>query len=168
MTPLEVCLNSEKTLKFWYFARFALPLSFARRYSRSRKLKKLLVFFSLIRTFAGVKTKRHIAAWVLLAVFVPMVVLSSLHAHTQEQVAQEDCKECVAHHCHGHFVELTTTMHACVLCQFQTFSFVAAALFAVVLFHRFTQKFIAQRQGYVLLDVCGIPLLRAPPFLIKN
>ena len=31
-----------------------VPLSFARRYFRSRKLKILLVFFSLIRTFAGI------------------------------------------------------------------------------------------------------------------
>ena len=31
-----------------------VSLSFARRYFRSRKLKILLVFFSLIRTFAGI------------------------------------------------------------------------------------------------------------------
>jgi len=123
-----------------------------------------LHFRSLIRTFAGVKMKRHISAWVLLAVFVPMVLLSSFHTHGLESIAQDDCKECVAHHCHGHFVELTTTLHACVLCQFQTFSFVAAAVFAVVYINKVSKNIIAQRQGYVHLDVCGIPLLRAPPF----
>ena len=122
------------------------------------------MFPSIYTIFAAVKMKRYISAWVLLAVFVPMVLLSSLHTHDLESVAQDDCKECVAHHCHGHFVELTTTLHACVLCQFQTFSFVAAAVFAVVLFHQLTKELIAQRQRDVHLDVCGIPLLRAPPF----
>ena len=122
------------------------------------------MFPSIYTIFAAVKMKRYISAWVLLAVFVPMVLLSSLHTHDLESVAQDDCKECVAHHCHGHFVEMTTTLHACVLCQFQTFSFVAAAVFAVVLFHQLTKELIAQRQRDVHLDVCGIPLLRAPPF----
>ena len=122
------------------------------------------MFPSIYTIFAAVKMKRYSSAWVLLAVFVPMVLLSSLHTHGLESVAQDDCKECVAHHCHGHFVELTTTLHACVMCQFQTFSFVAAAVFAVVLFHQLTKELIAQRQRDVHLDVCGIPLLRAPPF----
>ena len=122
------------------------------------------MFPSIYTIFAAVKMKRYISAWVLLAVFVPMVLLSSFHTHGLESVAQDDCKECVAHHCHGHFVELTTTLHACVMCQFQTFSFVAAAVFAVVLFHQLTKELIAQRQRDVHLDVCGIPLLRAPPF----
>ena len=126
---------------------------------------KSFAIHSLIRTFAAVKTemKRHIASWILLAVFVPMVILSSLHAHESLEISQNNCKECVAHHCHGHFVELTTTMHACVLCQFQTFSFVAAAIFAVVLFNKVTKTLLAQHLCNVHMDVCGIPTLRAPP-----
>jgi hypothetical protein len=38
---------------FWFSSRLFVPLTFGRKYSRSRKLKILLVFFSLIRTFAG-------------------------------------------------------------------------------------------------------------------
>lgn len=41
-----------------HFTRFALPLNFVRRYSRSRKLKINLVFFSLNRTFAPMKQVR--------------------------------------------------------------------------------------------------------------
>jgi hypothetical protein len=103
------------------------------------------------------------ASWLLLAVFVPMVLLSSLHTHERAKTAENSCKECIAHHCHGHIVEMTTTMHACVFCQFQTFSFVAAAVFAVVLYNKANKHPIAQRQIRMHLDVCGIPTLRAPP-----
>ena len=46
-------MKKEKNVFLWYFARFALSLAYGRRYSRSRKLKKVLVFFSLIRIFVA-------------------------------------------------------------------------------------------------------------------
>ena len=93
-----------------------------------------------------------------------MLLFSSLHIHPDQALTQDECTDCVAHHCGGHIGQQTLSFDACVLCQFQTFSFVAAAVFAVVLFHQLTKELIAQRQRDVHLDVCGIPLLRAPPF----
>ena len=47
----SVAIRAKKNeFNFWFFSRFALPLTCSRRYFRSRKLKILLVFFSLIRT----------------------------------------------------------------------------------------------------------------------
>ena len=112
-----------------------------------------------------VKTKRIMASWVLLAVFVPMVLLSSFHVHESNNLFDDNCNECVQHHCNGHLGELTTTIHACVICQFQTFSFVAAAIFAVVLFSNVSKNHIVRLQSEVHFDVCGIPTLRAPPFV---
>ena len=136
----------------------------------SEKQKKIhfsLVFRSICTTFAAVnvRRKRNMASWLLLAVFVPMLLLSSLHIHNSSVLAEESCSECVQHNCHGHLGELTTTMHACVLCQFLTMSFVAAAVFAVVLYNKVCKTQMAQRQCDVHLDVCGIPTLRAPPFV---
>ena len=118
-------------------------------------------------TFAAVNVnrKRNIASWMLLAVFVPMLLLSSLHIHNSSALTEEKCSECVQHNCHGHLGELTTTMHACVLCQFLTMSFVSDTVFAVVLYNKVYRNQMAQRQCDVHLDVCGIPTLRAPPFV---
>lgn len=75
--------------------------------------------------------KRHLASWVLLAVFVPMVLLSSIHMHPSATADETECTQCIQHHCHGHLMPLTATMHACVLCQFITMSYVAAAVVLV-------------------------------------
>ena len=119
------------------------------------------------RTFAAVnvKSRRHIASWMLLAVFVPMLLLSSLHIHVSANIAQDNCSECVHHQCHGHLGELTTTMHACVLCQFLTLSFMAAAVFAIVYYNKVFKFHLAQRRRDIRSDSCGIPQLRAPPFV---
>jgi len=105
--------------------------------------------------------KRNIASWVLLAVFVPMLVLSSLHIH--HVGGEDDCVECVDHHCHGHLGQLATNSHQCVLCQFLTLSFVSATAIAVVYYKNVRSTFIAHRQRIVIIDACRVPSLRAPP-----
>jgi len=129
--------------------------------------KIYFVIPSLYRTFAAVNvmTKRNIASWVLLAVFVPMVILSSLHIHESSNLFGNDCKECLQHQCHGHLGELTVSMHDCVLCQFLTMSFLAATVFVVVLFNNVLRIQVAWLQGDIQLENCGIPTLRAPPFV---
>lgn len=81
----------------------------------------------------NVKTKRKLSVWVLLSVFVPMLVLSSLHIH-QEAVhdVEECCAECVNHIPHSGHISLQT-VHTCncVLCQFVSLPFVVAALLAL-------------------------------------
>lgn len=90
------------------------------------------IFFFLC-TFAAVKItkKRHIASWLLLAVFVPMLFLSSIHVHENHVSALTECAECVAHHCHGHIGQTDTTLDACVLCQFISLTFTTASIAAV-------------------------------------
>ena len=108
--------------------------------------------------------KRQLASWALLALFLPMLVLSSFHVHETTKSLDYECNECVQHHCHGHIAELSTTIHDCVLCQFQTFSFVAAVVLTVICFNKESKVHYAHRQSNPHLDVCGIPQLRAPPF----
>lgn len=108
-------------------------------------------------------TKRHIASWMLLAVFVPMLVLSSLHVHERHDATDKECAECVAHHCHGHIGQADTSFDACVLCQFLSLTFVAAATMVV------TFIFNVLRFRYALLPcgVCtgsqGFIVTRGPP-----
>ena len=111
----------------------------------------------------NVNRKRHIASWLLLAVFVPMLILSSLHVHEQVQKNIVDCKECVDHHCHGHLTQLSMSMDDCVLCQVLMLTVVAGAALAVVFYRKSFVFHFAQPQCDVRLEALGIPTLRAPP-----
>ena len=70
-----------------------------------KKVKKLLCS-SFFRTFAAeymkLANKRHMAAWMLLAVFVPILLLSSIHIHETGETTTTECNDCVHHSCHGH------------------------------------------------------------------
>ena len=75
----------------------------------------------------NVLTKRHISAWLLLSVYLPMLFLSSLHIHDAGMEGEPTCHECVQHQCHGHLMQFSGDFHQCVLCQILTLSYVAAA-----------------------------------------
>ena len=107
--------------------------------------------------------RRHIASWLLLAVFVPMLVISSLHVHEDGAAAETECVECVHHSCHGHLTQIATWTHDCLLCQFLTLTFVAtAAVTLLITFKVFSSRIDAQRRN-VCVAYNGIVGLRAPP-----
>ena len=96
---------------------------------------------SRLFTVMNLTKKRQIASWILLAVFVPMLVLSSVHIHDSHISAETTCTECVAHHSHSHFGQSETTLDACVLCQFLSLSFVATAVvMATPIFNVFSNQ----------------------------
>ena len=65
-----------------------------------------------------IRQRRRISSWVILAVFVPMLLLTSFHRHHPMAEGQEECMEC-AHHVHhsSHVSAGGTTIDACLLCQ---------------------------------------------------
>jgi hypothetical protein len=74
------------------------------------------------------RLKRILAARLLLAVFLPMLLLTSLHRHDFAQLSHEDCEACVNHVSHsGHLSTAAFSLHDCVICQFTGISYVAAA-----------------------------------------
>lgn len=77
--------------------------------------------------------KRTRAARLLLLVFLPILLFSSLHAHQYAVHVEGDCYECTNHLPHGGHISLQTIhIHDCVLCQFVTLSFVVAVAMALV------------------------------------
>ena len=108
-------------------------------------------------------TKRHIAAWVLLAVYLPMLLISSLHVHETAEYGETTCAECVHHQCHGHLSQLSDGMHQCVLCQILTLSYLSAGIGAWLCYRS------ARKAVYILpcRELCqrdtGFISLRAPP-----
>lgn len=116
-------------------------------------------------TFAAVimNRKRHIASWTLLAVFVPMLLLSSLHIHSYNTLAYGTCTECVHHHCAGHLGQQTPSVHDCVLCQFLSLPMLAVAVATLILYNKLRAIAYATVSGSVCLSCCSMAALRGPP-----
>ncbi len=73
------------------------------------------------------KRRRQRFARILLAVFLPMMMLSAVHVH--EEVASLDCEQCAQHVSHaGHVSAANSHTDNCVLCQFLTLPFVPAVV----------------------------------------
>ena len=109
--------------------------------------------------------KRQIASWILLAVFVPMMVLSSLHVHHVDDDSDIACAECVDHHCAGHITQQSGGIHQCVLCQFLTLP-LAVATVVVMAFMSFAVKriVICGSVSHIIYRGERVHCLRAPPF----
>ena len=108
-------------------------------------------------------SKRHIVSWLLLSVFVPMLLLSSVHIHSGWAEDAAQCDECVRHQCHGHIAIEKIAADDCVLCQFLMLCFTAAATLVVVLGNTKASKRIVENNSSVFLSVRGLMMLRAPP-----
>jgi hypothetical protein len=74
------------------------------------------------------KKKKHIASWILLAVFLPMLLLSSFHFHAPEQAHSEECSQCAHHIPHKeHIAQQPALQHACIFCQFLSLQYTVTA-----------------------------------------
>ena len=110
------------------------------------------------------ENRRHIASWLLLAVFVPMLLMSTFHVHESGMgTAQTECSDCVHNSCHGHLTQMASWTHECVLCQFLTLSFVAVTTVCMMVARKTVNSPINTRQCHVSVTHCGIVGLRAPP-----
>jgi len=77
--------------------------------------------------------KRVLSAWLLLLVFVPTMVMVSLHRHCEDiSSTMVECEQCV-HHVHhsGHFGVQQASIHDCLVCQFASLPFLFASTVAV-------------------------------------
>ena len=68
----------------------------------------------------------------MLAVFLPMLLLSVVHIHEGVYTDGDSCTECVNHIPHAGHLSINASHHDdCVLCQFTSQSFVEAVTVAV-------------------------------------
>ena len=75
--------------------------------------------------------KRLRSSWLLLLVYVPMLLVVTLHRHDGVQEADDAfyCEDCARNvHHDGHLVALQPTLHACVLCQLQSIPYLPPLL----------------------------------------
>jgi hypothetical protein len=110
------------------------------------------------------KLKRRIASWVLLSVFVPMMVLFSLHHHSFHADLEHSCVQCEHHLPHaGHFSAQTVSHGDCVLCQFTSLQYLpfSAQVFSSIL--SYTIVDISWQPLFVAVVAVGHQTTRAPP-----
>ena len=95
---------------------------------------------------------------------LPMMLWSSLHIHPlQLSASDEECADCVQHHCSGHIGQQVQTMHDCVLCQFLTLPMVVATEVDEVQIDCTCKTNHAQCQQTLLTQALGIIVTRGPP-----
>ena len=115
----------------------------------------------IIKENMNLKTKRDIASWSLLAVFLSMLLLSSFHIHEINENYVHS--ECAHHHCSGHLTQPTAQIHQCLLCQFLTLSMLVGTLLVII---PFRLVFTNSQQFFFSLSInaVGEKSTRAPPF----
>ena len=125
------------------------------------------LFPIIICNFAAVnrKNRRHIASLVLLAVFLPMLILSSVHVHEVPASVDYECSGCVQHHCHGHIAESAASIHACVLCQFVSLPYLIAATILLPVILQTQTSSIVEPSAQLQSAACRYHSPRAPPVL---
>ena len=86
-----------------------------------------------------------LSSWLLLWVFVPMVVMSSIHIHEPEPSAEISCEQCVSHTQHtGHLAVQKAHLDDCVLCRF------------------LGQEFVTAMKALMPYVLCGVALVLVP------
>lgn len=106
------------------------------------------------------------AAWLLLAIYVPLLLAVSLHRHNGcgETAAVEYCQEC-AHNIHhgGHLTAQQTTVHECVLCQLQSMPCVVPLTLFTLPRPTMRATRLVRQSARLKPCACRRATLRAPP-----
>ena len=143
--------------------------------------ENMLSLFSLNRNFVlplrrmgskhlhnGISSRQRLFAWILLSVYVPMVLLASLHVHSPNDFSKPvGCDQChTAVHHSGHITVGKHHIDDCLSCRFlstqidvpHTVSSLVAKQVVVYL-----EFFLAVEP---VVRVVALPSLRAPPGIL--
>ena len=89
-----------------------------------------ITFYYLFITFVAMELsiKRSVSAWLLLAVFLPALIVSSVHVHKDGHEEETECKQCTHHKVHSsHIAKTHLVMHDCLLCQILHLTFLPSS-----------------------------------------
>ena len=112
------------------------------------------------------KAKRVLFSRLMLAVFLPMLLLSVLHVHDGVYADGDSCMECVNHLPHAGHLSINANHHDdCVLCQFMSLSFVEAVTAVLTPAPAHHDVVFTLRHQQLLAAVGRISVPRAPPVI---
>lgn len=100
-----------------------------------------------------------IAPWILLATYLPLVVLSSLHVHHETADIIDDCVQCAGHIETPHHHECD-----CQYCHFLSLSYLGQDTEPSTLTLPYTDNRPVEIAERAKIRQLGVSQLRAPPF----
>ncbi len=101
---------------------------------------------------------RHIAPIVLLAAYLPMLVMSSLHVHHDTVDLHDDCLQCV-----GHFEAQHHHQSDCQYCHFLSLDYLSQAMGQSTILLPTAEMLLSSASNPTMLLHHGVAQLRAPP-----
>ncbi len=101
---------------------------------------------------------RHIALFLLLASYLPMVVLSSIHVHHETIDVHDDCL-----HCAGHIETAHHHDHDCLFCDFLAQSYLVEGGGSTATILPVAECLSTPTLAMAPQFCHGVALLRAPP-----
>lgn len=107
--------------------------------------------------------KTYVSAWVLLSVFIPMVLLSSLHIHPELLNDPELCPDCIEHTVHNGHITTVKGAIDCPLCAFQASVYQSAEIIEVITGQQVSHLVTAYAMPSVTIVEIGVKQCRAPP-----
>lgn len=112
-------------------------------------------------------TVRRFSAWVLLSVFLPTMLVLSLHYHTYSPQNTEICSECVQHKAHaGHISIQHQGIGDCPICQLHGMSYVKPAINTVGALSTVVTCVALASIEKTAYAPAWVVNLRAPPYLV--
>ena len=150
--PLKKVFMAFGLLKIWHFARLALPL----RRMGSKHLHN------------GISSRQRLFAWIMLSVYVPMVLLASLHVHSlQEYSKVVDCYEChTAVHHSGHIMASQHHHGECLSCRFLTTQVESPQMSVCSIIKQSVSRIEFPLATKLVRAMVAHPSLRAPPCIL--
>ena len=110
------------------------------------------------------RLKRQIAARLLLVVFLPLLVLLSLHRHETQEATHSYCEACVQHVSHVEQMAVADfSIHECILCQFISANFLVGLDIVILSMVSGSMATLPNAVPGLPLVVKGVRQSRAPP-----
>jgi hypothetical protein len=111
--------------------------------------------------------KRRLASFILLSVFVPMIILTSVHIHKPVTSDAEVCRLCLLHIQHpNHFQQHSAAFSQCLLCQLSSLPYVEPACIDLIAFTSFVSSVPDSFSREPSSTVKGVKSTRAPPYFL--
>ena len=101
---------------------------------------------------------QHATAILLLAIYLPTVIMSSLHVHHDTLDTHDDCQQCV-----GHFEKQHHHQQDCQYCDFLNLDYFGQATVPATVTLHATDCCPADIPARAETSRFGVSLLRAPP-----
>lgn len=116
----------------------------------------------------GVTRRQRLFAWMMLSVYVPMVLLASLHVHSLNDFSKAiDCEEChTAVHHSGHITASNHHIDECLSCRFLSTQIDVPRMVADLVVKQTAVHLEFYLPNEPVVRAVAHPSLRAPPFVL--